>query len=100
MQTTEEVELCKNVGEYHADYKVLYQIASGAFGSVHAVQHKYSKAIQAAKYTKQASADVAREVYALRELAKSSLILRLVDLYQNSREDGLGLSVECVSSLS
>ena len=44
------------------DYKVLRQIASGAFGSVHCVQRRDSKVIHAAKYVNAAGPDLDREV--------------------------------------
>ncbi len=69
---------------YHKEYRVLRQIASGAFGSVHCVQRKDTKVIHAAKYVKSKSDDLEREVTALRELsARSSLILKFISFYHN-----------------
>ena len=65
------------------EYKVLRQIASGAFGSVHCVQRRDTKVIHAAKYVKSSSEDFHREVYALYSLRKSSLILQFVAFYSN-----------------
>ena len=69
------------VSEYHHDYKVLRQIASGAFGSVHCVQRRDTKVILAAKYVKSAEEDFKREVEALVSLRKSNLILQFVEFY-------------------
>ena len=69
------------VSEYHRDYKVLRQIASGAFGSVHCVQRRDTKVILAAKYVKSAEEDFKREVEALVALRKSNLILQFVEFY-------------------
>ena len=44
------------------DYKVLRQIANGAFGSVHCIQRRDSKVIHAAKYVKSQGEDLLREV--------------------------------------
>ena len=44
------------------DYRVLRQIANGAFGSVHCIQRRDSKVIHAAKYVKSQSEDLLREV--------------------------------------
>jgi serine/threonine protein kinase len=69
---------------YHKKYKVLRQIANGAFGSVHCVQRKDTKVIHAAKYVKSKTDDLEREVKALRELsARSSIILKFISLYHN-----------------
>ena len=51
---------------------MLRQIAAGAFGSVHCVQRKDTKVIHAAKYVKSKTADLEREVKALRELSGKS----------------------------
>ena len=56
----------------HRKYKVLRQIAAGAFGSVHCVQRKDTKVIHAAKYVKSKTDDLEREVKALRELSRQS----------------------------
>ena len=69
------------VSEYHQDYKVLRQIASGAFGSVHCVQRRDTKVILAAKYVKSAEEIFKREVEALVSLRKSNLILQFVEFY-------------------
>ena len=69
------------VSEYHRDYKVLRQIASGAFGSVHCVQRRDTKVILAAKYVKSAAEDLRREIEALLSLRKSSLIVQFVEFY-------------------
>ncbi len=71
------------VSDFHREYKVLRQIANGAFGSVHCVQRRDTKVIHAAKYVKSKSSDVEREVAALRSLSKSSLILKFISFYQN-----------------
>ena len=69
------------VSEYHRDYKVLRQIASGGYGSVHCVQRRDTKVILAAKYVKSAEEDLRREIEALLALRKSSLILQFVEFY-------------------
>ena len=69
------------VSEYHRDYKVLRQIASGAFGSVHCVQRRDTKVIQAAKYVKSSEEDLRREIEALLALRRSNLILQFVAFY-------------------
>ena len=69
------------VSEYHRDYKVLRQIASGAFGSVHCVQRRDTKVIHAAKYVKAPEEESLREVEALLALRKSSLIVQFVAFY-------------------
>lgn len=51
---------------------MLRQIAAGAFGSVHCVQRHDTKVIHAAKYVKSKTADLEREVSALRELSGKS----------------------------
>ncbi len=71
------------VSAFHREYKVLRQIANGAFGSVHCVQRRDTKVIHAAKYVKSKSSDVERELTALKELSKSSLILKFISFYQN-----------------
>ncbi|TRY68611.1 hypothetical protein TCAL_03224 [Tigriopus californicus] len=74
----------KTVFEYHKEYKVLRQIANGAFGSVHCVQKRDTKVIHAAKYVKSRNSDLEREVNALKSLCKSNLVLKFVALYQNT----------------
>lgn len=69
------------VSEYHRDYKVLRQIASGAFGSVHCVQRRDTKVIQAAKYVKSSEEDLRREIDALLALRKSGFIVQFVAFY-------------------
>ena len=51
---------------------MLRQIANGAFGSVHCVQRRDTKVIHAAKYVKSKTADLEREVKALRDLSGKS----------------------------
>jgi len=74
-------ELWPGVSEYQRDYKVLRQIASGAFGSVHCVQRRDTKVILAAKYVKSSEEDLRREVEALLALRGSSLILQFIAFY-------------------
>ena len=74
-------ELWPGVSEYQRDYKVLRQIASGAFGSVHCVQRRDTKVILAAKYVKSSEEDLRREVEALLALRGSSLVLQFVAFY-------------------
>ena len=71
------------VSEYHRDYKVLRQIASGAFGSVHCVQRRDTKVILAAKYLKSAEEDLRIEIGALLALRRSSLIVQFVEYYRS-----------------
>ena len=75
--------LTSTVAYYHKEYKVLRQIANGAFGSVHCVQRRDTKVIHAAKYVKSKNTDLEREVSALESLSKSSLILKFIKFYQN-----------------
>ncbi len=81
MLELEEEENWPCVSEYYRDYKVLRQIASGAFGSVHCVQRRDTKVILAAKYVKSRSEDLKREVEALLALRKCSLILQFIEFY-------------------
>ncbi|CAB4066838.1 MYLK [Lepeophtheirus salmonis] len=73
------------VSDYHRQYRVLRQIANGAFGSVHCVQRRDTKVIHAAKYVKCCHSDVEREVHALRSLSKSRLILQFVGFYTQEK---------------
>jgi serine/threonine protein kinase len=77
----EDVVYWPKVSEYYRDYKVLRQIASGAFGSVHCVQRRDTKVILAAKYVKSSDEDLRREVDALLALRKSPLILQFFHFY-------------------
>lgn len=83
MELVEEVDW-PAVADYHKQYRVLRQIASGAFGSVHCVQRRDTKVIQAAKYVKSSGDDLRREVDALLALRKSSLILQFVAFYASN----------------
>ena len=79
-------EFSKNtVARYHREYKVLRQIANGAFGSVHCVQRRDTKVIHAAKYVKSKSVDLEREVKALKDLSSrsTSLILKFISFYHS-----------------
>ncbi len=71
------------VSEYQRDYKVLRQIASGGFGSVHAVQRRDTKVILAAKYIKSKTEDSLREVEALMAMRNSPYVLQFVAFYSS-----------------
>lgn len=79
----EDYQGAKEISNYYKEYKVLRQIASGAFGSVHCVQRRDTKVIHAAKYVKSLSKDFLREVQALNSLSNSNLILQFVSFYYN-----------------
>ncbi len=86
MEEDDEQEECAlPLSDYRREYKVLRQIANGAFGSVHCVQRRDTKVIHAAKYVKSRRSDLAREVRALRALGcgGSRFILRFVALYRD-----------------
>jgi myosin-light-chain kinase len=79
-----EEQADNTISAYHKEYKVLRQIANGAFGSVHCVQRRDTKVIHAAKYVKSKNSDLDREVKALRSLSKCPLILKFVSFYHNT----------------
>ena len=81
----DDVTVWPLVSEYHRDYKVLRQIASGGFGSVHCVQRRDTKVILAAKYVKSSEEELRGEIEALIALRRSSLIVQFVAFYAAER---------------
>ncbi len=73
----------QTIEQFKEEYRVLRQIANGAFGSVHCVQRRDTKVIQAAKYVKSRYEDFQREVDCLKRLNNSPLILKFVSFYSS-----------------